>query len=73
MKKFIAIYPDRIRIMNFISLHTDGNTWKYTLDISILRMVWWRLEKVNSAGKVPTVIINVWSFRYSKGFKIKIG
>lgn len=45
--------------MKNIRLHTNGNTWKYTLDIFRLRIVFKRNFPVDSLGrKVPHIDIS---------------
>jgi len=37
-----------------IKLHTNGNTWQYTLDIGKLRLVFKRVKRINALGqRVP--------------------
>ena len=49
-----------MRHKRYIRLHTQGNTWKYTLDIGRLRVAWCRLMKVNTLGiKVPHVAFGI--------------
>lgn len=46
--------------MKAIRLHTHGNTWKYTLDVFSLRVVFWRVKKVNALGhRVKLIDINI--------------
>lgn len=42
-----------------IRLHSNGNTWKYTLDIFEFRLCWWRRKKVNRLNqRVPIITFN---------------
>jgi len=45
--------------MKLFNFHSDGNTWKYTLDILNIRIVFKRRKKFNSLGdKIPYIKID---------------